>query len=129
MALKHTVTTSVRSDAGAGISDQAVYNGDAEVNVSDTVTAGTVREIDVNVDVSQITSCYVESDQSLILNTNSQTTPAQFFNLTAKVGLIWNSGRIDTNPFTIDITKLFFDNTLGATDANVKAGFLVNVGS
>jgi uncharacterized membrane protein AbrB (regulator of aidB expression) len=129
MSLKHTITTSVRSDAGAGISDQAIITGDAEVNVGDVALAGTVREIDVAVDVSLIASFYIESDQPVTVNTNIQATPAQTFDLVAKVGLLWNTARHDTNPLTVDITKLFFDNTSGLVDANVKCGFLVNVGS
>jgi hypothetical protein len=127
--LKHTVTTSIRNDAGGGISDVAVYQADAEVNGSDTILAGHQVGINVDVDVSQIESFFIESDQALTVKTNSETSPAQSFSLAAKRALWWNVDRLDTNPLTVDITLLVFDNSLGSNDANIKFGFLLNLGS
>lgn len=127
MALKHTWSTTVRTDNGGGVADTLVISGNAEANCADVATAGTVKEIDLPVDVSTIQSVFVESDQNITLKTNSSTSAAQTFSLTAKRALAWKTGDAGTNPFTTDVTKLFWDNSAGTADANVKAGFLLNL--
>jgi hypothetical protein len=127
MALKHTWTTSIRTDNGGGVADSIVVSGPAEANCSAIALAGQVLEIDLPVDVSQILSGFVESDQAVTLKTNSTTSAAQTFALTAKRAVAWKTGDIATCPWTTDVTRLYWDNSAGDTDANVKAGFLLDL--
>jgi hypothetical protein len=133
MALKHTWTTSIRTDNGGGVADSVAYTANSEANCGDLVAAGAVAEIDLPVDVSQIKSFFVESDQPVTLNTNAATTTsaAQTFTLTAKRALAWNTDQLAVAgvacPLNVDITKLYFDNSAGIADANFKAGFLLDL--
>lgn len=127
--LTHTYTQSIKSASGGTVvSESAVYTADAEHDLSDIVPAGKALEIDLPVDVSQIVSFFITSDQDVTLKTNSDQAPTQQFALKAKKAIWWNTDRVEANPLTTDITKLFFDNN-GTTAANVKAGFLVDEGS
>lgn len=125
---KHTYSLSVRNDSGGTVvASTTTYEDDSESNFAETATAGDTLEIDLPVDVSKIVSFYVYSDKALTLNTNSNLSPDQTFALEAKKPLWWNTDANGANPLTIDVTKLYFDNTLGALDASVKGGFLLNL--
>lgn len=129
MALTHTYVTAIKSASGGTVvSESETFSADADHNISDIAEAGDVLEIDVPVDVSQIISFFIVSTEDVTLLTNSQQSPAQQFDLTAKKAIWWNTDRVEDNPLTVDITKLFFDNQ-GEDDATVKAGFLVEEGS
>jgi hypothetical protein len=128
MALTMTFTTSIKSaDGGTVVSEAAAFSADAVESVNNQVAAGQVLEEDLTVDVSQIKSFYISSDQDVTLKTNSTGAPAQTFALKAKKAMWWNTDRLEANPLTTDITKLFFDNTAGTIAANVKAGFLLDL--
>ncbi len=125
--LKHTWTSTVRSDVGVGITDSTVYQADAEGNLTDVALAGATKQINLTVDVSQVKSFFVEADQDVTLKTNSSSSPSQTFTLVAKKALSWNLDRHDANPLTVDITALYFVNA-GTVDANIKGSFLQDLG-
>lgn len=126
MALKHTVTTSVRSDAGGGVSDSTVFSSDTEQNIASVATAGDTLELDFPLDVSQIISMYIWSSEDLSLLTNSAISPTQTIPLTAKKAVWWNTDQDAACPLTADVTSFHFVNTLGANDATIKCGFLLD---
>jgi hypothetical protein len=129
--LKHTWTKSIRTDNGGGVADTEVVEADGEVNVSAIAPAGQTLEIDVAIDVTLIKSCFVESDQALTLNVNTNTTTsgAPSLALVAKRAVAWKvtDPASNVNPFNTAITKLYFNNVVGTVDANVKAGFLLDL--
>jgi hypothetical protein len=127
MGLKHTFNLQIKTDAGTVVSDGVTLDAAAEENAQIVAVAGEVQELDLAVDVSQIESFYIESDQDVTLKTNSTGSPAQTFALTGKKALWWHVGATGSNPLTTDITKLYFDNSAGDKDATVKVGFLLNV--
>lgn len=131
MSLKQTWSLSVRGDAGGTVlATSEAKTGDAEENFSDTVAiSGGTKQVFIGVDVSKIVSFYIYSDQDVQLKTNAfGGGAAQTFSLLAKQPLWWKDDETASNPLTIDVTSLCFTNS-GATLANIKGGFLLNVGS
>jgi hypothetical protein len=131
MSLKHTWSKAVKSDAGSAASQTDTYTAVAEVNGDTDAAHATTREVDVNVDVSQIVSFFIYSDKDVTLKSNSTGAPAQTIALDAKKMLDWRSDDVAANPLTVDITKLFFVNagSTAADDAKIKFGFLLDVDS
>lgn len=131
----HKWAISVTTDAGSGPVNSITVSEATEVNIGNKGTASTcqvgigdVVEVDVDITVANVVSFFMESDQTMRVRTNSETSPSQEFDLVAKKAIGWTSGMpafFASNPLTVNITKLFFYN-LGTKIANVQAGFLVN---
>jgi hypothetical protein len=127
--IKHTWTTTVKNDTGANvIGDVDILTAAAEENFSITVAGGnTTGEVDIDVDVSQIVSFFIESSVAVTLHTNTTPAGAQDFDLAAKKALGWNANdTVNVNPLTTDITKLYFVNA-GTSSATIVGGFLLDV--
>jgi|SRR5581483_1311951 len=141
---KHTWSFSVKSDAGSGPVDTLIVSAPTEVNVGNSgvstcqVGVQDVVEVDIAVTIANVQSFFMESDTDVRVRTNSETVPAQEFNLLAKKALGWNNADLPhgfANPLTTNITKLFIYNlgtvggvtpTGGLKIANFQAGFLLN---
>jgi hypothetical protein len=133
---KHTWKTSVNTDNGSGPTDSNDLYGAAEQNIGGNaagqkglqVEAGHVEQVDLVVTVANIVSFFLKSTQNMRVRTNSETVPAQEFQLTANKALGWNNADIplpSSNPLTTNVTKFFFYNE-GTATATVTGGFLLN---
>ena len=137
---KHTWATSVKTDNGGGPVDSIDLFGSAEQNIGGNalglkgleVGITDVEEVDLAVTVANIVSFFIKSTQDTRLRINSETNPAQEFQLTANKVFGWNNANIPlpmANPLTTSITKLFFYNkgtgTATPAVALVTAGFLL----
>jgi hypothetical protein len=130
----HKWALTVTTDAGSGPVDSVIITASTEQNIgskgttsSCQVAVGGVEEIDIVVTVANIKSFFMESDQPMRVRTNSETAPAQTFELLAKIAHAWNNQDLPhgvTNPLTTNITKLFLYNE-GTKVANFQAGFLL----
>jgi hypothetical protein len=141
---KHTWSFSVKSDAGSGPVDTLVVAAPAEINVGNSgvstcqVGVQDVVQVAINVTIANIQSFFMEADTDVRVRINSETVPAQEFNLLAKKALGWNNADLPhgfVNPLTTNITSLFIYNlgtvngvvpTAGLKVANFQAGFLLN---
>lgn len=95
-----------------------------EVPVSDSVAD---KQVDISIDVSEIKSLFLVSDQDVTIETNSDSAPDDTIALKANIPLIWeNVSGYYSNPLTTDVTALFITNASG-TDATVTLRVLEDV--
>jgi len=87
------------------------------------VPVGTDQQVLIAFTVASVKGLVISSDQNMTLETNSGTSPAQTFTLTAGQPLVWYTGCGYTNPFTVDVTAFYFTNGTAVT-ANVAITIL-----
>lgn len=119
--IKHTITKSVRSNAGTVGGTAYVITGTAECNVFlDDLAIGTNTAQDFTADVSTIVSLAMEwnpasGSSSLTVKTNSSSAPDDTLTLQAGKPLYWDTRIQSTEgtacPLTVDVTGLFLTNT------------------
>lgn len=80
-------------------------------------TGSTDARIEFTLDVSQVKSFYLVSDQSVTFETNNGTTPANTISLVANVPYVWHKDSYDAFKLTTDVTAVFITNTSGSTAA------------
>ena len=66
----------------------------------------------------------LRSDQAVSIKTNSTASPGQTINLVANQMIQFGLSMGLTNPFTVDVTKLYVSNA-GTVNANFKVRVLV----
>lgn len=114
MAFIHTVTQRVTTP-GRTVNSEKAYSGDAQesrtIAIADSVTD---QLVNLTLDVSQIKSVYMVSDQDITVETNDGTTPTDTINLKADVAVLWNADIGYSNPFTADVTALYLSNASGS---------------
>ena len=106
--------------AGLSYTSENVYTGDAQDQRSIDVAAdATDFEVDFVLDVSAISSIWIESDVNLELFTNT-ASPGHDENISLLAGVpyIWSSDSYFVNLLATDITALFF-NEVNSVDAVV----------
>jgi hypothetical protein len=121
MSITHAVTiTWEQGNNQLSIRDE--FSGEAEKNVSISVPdSSTDYEITLAIDISEIKSIVITSDQVITLETNSGSAADDTFAITANNPLIWNVDSPAANPFSADITALFVTNASGsAATFNVR---------
>jgi hypothetical protein len=115
----HTLTLSW-SRSGESISQSVTVEAAGEHNCNVTVPAATTdKRADIAIDVSEMKSLYIHSDQNVVIETNNATTPANTLIIAANKPLIWFIGCGLTNPLTADVTAIFITNA-GTSPANVR---------
>lgn len=126
MAISHTVTYIV--DAGGSQIRQAIaLTADGEDNREISVPdAQTDMLVAFTLDISQLKHITIISDKAITIETNSGSAPDDTIVLVANEPLIWTNVSKLANPFSADITALYFTNASGAT-ATVKIRCLVDV--
>jgi len=129
MAIKHTILTTIKNDAGASvIADTEILTADAEENFSISAPgSNAVTTVDLVVTVTDIQSFFVESSQAVDLKTYSGVTLKQTVPLAAKKAFAWNANdTVNVNPLTDDFDSITITNA-GTTTATVVGGFLLNL--
>ncbi|MFG0247840.1 MAG: hypothetical protein ACF8OB_03050 [Phycisphaeraceae bacterium JB051] len=95
-----------------------------EVAVPDSSTD---KQIDIVIDVSELKSLYIVSDQDVTIETNDGSAPDDTIALKAGIPLMWESvSGYFSNPFSTDITGLYITNSSGS-DATVTIRVLEDV--
>lgn len=87
--------------------------------------ATTDQLVTLTVDVSEVESLYMVSDQDVSFQTNNAGTPVQTIAMKANVPITYTKDSGETNPLTTDITAIYLTNASGAT-ATVKIRILEN---
>ena len=114
MTYTHVVTQQV-DPTGEVIRSNKSYSAASKVSVDESVATGqTDKQIFVAIDVSAVKSIIILSDQAVLLETNSGSTPTNTLSLLAGVPYLWNTDSYDTFKLTGDVTSIFITNSSGA---------------
>lgn len=121
MSITHAITIQWEQGNNS-LSLRDTFTGEAEKNVSVSVPdSSTDYEITLGIDISEIKSIVISSDQVITVETNSGSAADDTFAITANNPLIWNVDSPAATPFTADITALFVTNASGsAATFNVR---------
>jgi hypothetical protein len=124
--ITHTYSLQIKDDAGRVVANTAAaITADEELEVSVTVppkvggTNGTVT-VDLAVDVSTMQDFFMVADGDVTMTENTSDLVKA---LAKGVPFWWYTG-LGTNPFSIDVVTLKFDNA-GAAPVVVHGAFLV----
>ncbi len=82
-----------------------------KITVADSATDFLVT---IGIDVSLIKAIIIVSDQDVLMETNSGSTPDDTISLLADNPYIWYTGSYFTNLLATDVTALYFTNSSGA---------------
>jgi len=87
-------------------------DGDTEVDTGAGGIAGNASDavISIAIDVSQVKSIGILSDQALVLKTNSHGSPADTLTLVANRPYEWDTDSYNTLKFGTDVTSIHVDN-------------------
>jgi hypothetical protein len=126
MSYTHSVGTTYKTAALTLTNTTDTYTSDGEVNESFAVAASTTNyEVDIVIDVSQIKSMVLYSDQAVTIKTNSTGTATDTIVLAAKKQVVWTVDHLESKPLTGDVTKMYITNS-NSTAANVVLSCLVD---
>jgi hypothetical protein len=116
------LTTASGQVTGGSRSVTGEMSIEADVAILDSATDD---EVDMTLDVTQVSSFFIISDQDITLETNNGTTPDNTLALKANKEYNWDAASYDTFKLTVDVTDFFFTNASGST-ANVKIRILID---
>lgn len=122
----HTLVLALTSPSGqksASLQFSASADGEFDEVVPPTTTN---MPFSLALDISQVKSILLLSDQDVTLKTNSSSSPTDTIALKANQPYIWFTGAYDTCKITADVTTAFITNA-GATQANVSARWLYDI--
>ena len=113
--MSHTLTLNHGfTRAGGGQTKNVSKTADSIAAYDITVAIGATNfEVVIGIDISELEAIYINASQDLLMETNDGTTPDDQFNLDADTPLVWFSGGYFPNPFSEDVTSLFFTNASG----------------
>ncbi len=119
----HTLVQSLTGPSGQ-LAASKQYTAAAITELDEVIAAGATNEaISLAVDISQVKSLIITSDQDLTLKTNSSGSPTNTLALKANVPYIWNVDSYDTCKITADVTIAYATNA-GADDAALSMRIL-----
>lgn len=114
MATTMTITEGFQA-FGLADTKSLPLSGSAGLTISESVPASTSNHpVVATIDISAIKGLYIIADANLTLETNSGSSPIDTIALIANQPLIWYTGSYFANPFSADITGLFFTNGTAA---------------
>lgn len=112
------VLTFAWTRGGSSVTQNVTLTAEAG-QVIDVSVPGSTTDLQVNVaiDVSQLTHIFLLSDGALTIQTNSGGSPDDTITLAASKPLVWYSGCGLTCPLTVDVTNLYLTNASGSAVA------------
>lgn len=114
MSFEHVIAEQVTTN-GRTVRRENTFTGDGQISRSVAVAdSETDMLINFAVDVSQIKSIFIVSDQDLTLETNDGSSPDDTLSLLADVPYVWHENSDYTNLLTTDITALYATNASGS---------------
>jgi hypothetical protein len=123
MALTHRLGRRYLTNAGTVSDVTQTFTGGAEFSLDASVTTATEPTYLCSIDVSEIVSLMLHSDEDVQLKFNDDGSPTDTIDLTADVMVVWNTDESASCPITADVTTLDIANASGAT-ATVKIRIL-----
>ena len=127
MSIKHTSTISLEQ-GGVILSQSVEMTGTGEVNVDESIpNDSTDLEITFLIDQSAMVSLYIESDQNILIETNSGGAPTDSITIVANEPIIWTTNSVHSNPITADVTANIFVTKGSGSPANLKIRALQDV--
>jgi len=127
MSFTHSIEASVQTSGKRVSSTFAVTDGQEQAldfTINPSVTDGPVDTFDFL--IARLKSIYILSDQDVTLETNSSSAPSNTIALKANKPLVWYTGSYFANPFTVDVTSLFFTTGAIPAAANIQMVALVD---
>jgi hypothetical protein len=111
------------SRGGESIAKSVALTTEGEQNV-DVVVPGSTSDVQVqmNLTVARLALVFITSDQTVTLETNSSSAPAEALTVTADKPLIWYTGCGWVNPFATNVTAIYLSRG-SAGDATVNLRF------
>lgn len=122
----HTLSHKLEAD-GESLTYVNTFTGGLGTKLDEAVAdSETDKQIVVAIDVSEIASLFLVSDQDVTVETNSGSSPDDTISLKADRPLTWNDADgYYSCPLTVDVTSLFITNASGST-ANIKGRFVTD---
>ena len=126
MAFSHRITTSYTPGEAASVVSTRTLTGDNQ-QAWEVAVAAETNDVQVlaNVDLTYLKAVHITSDQDVTLETNSSSAADDTIALKANNALVWAHDSYFANPFSVDISALYFSNA-GATAATVKIWILTD---
>lgn len=134
MAVTRTNTKTSQGANGLPLTSTYTITGYEEVNYNNPLAptaTGTYTTVPIQFAYANLGSVYIIADQNCILKFNNSTTGVPQVNLTAGQPFMWDytqNGQITgaSNPFTADITTLYFQSGTGVTaNTNLQISVLL----
>jgi hypothetical protein len=115
----HTLVLSLTSPTGQK-SSSLQFTAAAVTEFDEVVpTPVTNMPFSLSIDISQVVSLFILSDQDVTLKTNSSSSPTDTIALKANQPYIWFTNNYNTCKITADVTQAFITNAASA-QANVS---------
>ena len=127
MSFTHTTQILYKTTTdGVVITQNAAIDGGADQGIDKIISAGASNiHVAMGLTVASISSLLIYATQAVTIKTNSSSSPAQTFSLSAGQAITWKLGDSYSNPLTIDVTGFYFSNA-GSLAAVVKLRFLLD---
>lgn len=125
MAHTHTLTKTLNPDGGASVQTSETFSSDGSESRTIPVPDSTTdKEVNLAIDVSQLQSIWISSDQVVTLETNAiDATGGNTIVLVAGKPYDWQSDSYFVNLLTLDVTVLYITNASGSA-ATVRIEFV-----
>lgn len=126
MSFTHRITSSYTPGDAASVVTTRSITADNQ-QAWEVAVAGETDDVQVlaNVDLTYLKAVHITSDQDVTLETNSSSEADDTIALKANNALVWAHDSYFANPFTVDISALYFSNA-GAAAATVKIWILTD---
>ena len=119
MSFTHKITRRYETE-GELIEQTKVITADGEDNRDPVIPDSTTDQlVNMTIDISQLKSIYISTDNTVTLETNNATTPIDTLTITPDQPVDWQVGDVHSNPFSADVTAIYLTNNSGSV-ANVK---------
>ncbi len=122
MALDRSITITGHGIQGTAITLTNESEFVLDADVADSVTDGLHAMV---LDVTQVKSIIITSDQAVTLEFNNSTTGVPTIVLVANMPYVWTTNSYDSLILGTDVTALYITNASGAT-AKVKIRALID---
>ncbi len=124
MSFSHAVTEKV-TIGGVAINQVNTLTAGQKISIDETMPIANDTLVALSLDVSQVKSMFILSDQDVTLETNSSSAPAQSLALKANIPYIWYTNKYHSLWCTTDITALYVTNA-SASAASLQLEILVD---
>jgi hypothetical protein len=119
------ITEKIVVDGYTPITQATTLTADLRLTFNMSVPIANDQLVALAIDVSQVKAIVILSDQDLLLETNSSSSPAQTLSLKANVPYFWYTNKPVAMVFSTDITALYITNA-SASAAAFKMEILVD---
>lgn len=113
MSYTHVKNFSAETPSGQ-VTSQRSYSASGHVGIAEAIADGqTAFLINLAIDVSEVVSLIIKSDQDITIKTNSSGSPDNTLALEANKEYNWDEDHLDALKLTVDVTKIYVANASG----------------